>query len=88
MGDETEILMYSVHPLFRRKGLGKSFLTTCMDYLKFFGAESMYLEVAATNRPAILMYKSCGFVITGIRKNYYTFSSRKKIDALLMWRQL
>ncbi|MCL6107045.1 MAG: ribosomal protein S18-alanine N-acetyltransferase [Actinobacteria bacterium] len=41
------------------------------------------LEVRKSNRGAIKMYESFGFICTGLRKGYYSDNSE---DALIMWK--
>ena len=41
------------------------------------------LEVRISNEPAIELYRSFGFVATGVRKCYY---SDNREDALIMWK--
>ena len=47
-------------------------LTMLLRTLKEKGAASVYLEVRASNAPAIALYTSLGFKEYGVRKNYYT----------------
>ncbi|MDA8167506.1 MAG: hypothetical protein M0Z32_07165, partial [Actinomycetota bacterium] len=41
------------------------------------------LEVRKSNRGAIKMYESFGFICTGLRKGYYSDNAE---DALIMWK--
>ena len=41
------------------------------------------LEVRVSNEPAIELYRTYGFVATGVRKGYY---NDNREDALIMWR--
>ena len=42
------------------------------------------LEVRVSNEPAIELYRSYGFVATGVRRGYY---SDNREDALIMWKE-
>ena len=45
------------------------------------GVDRLLLEVRVSNLPAITLYKSCGFVIDGTRRGFY---SNPREDAFLM----
>lgn len=45
------------------------------------GVDRLLLEVRESNLPAITLYKSCGFVIDGTRRDFY---SNPREDAFLM----
>ena len=49
------------------------------------GAKAVTLEVRPSNTEAIKLYEKRGFVVKGIRKNYYTETGE---DALVMWADL
>jgi ribosomal-protein-alanine N-acetyltransferase len=42
------------------------------------------LEVRVSNEPAVELYRSYGFVATGVRRGYY---SDNREDALIMWKE-
>ena len=48
------------------------------------GMEAFTLEVRASNRPAIALYKKFGFRTEGIRADFY---DKPVEDALIMWRR-
>ena len=48
------------------------------------GVEAFTLEVRKSNDSAIRLYESLGFVMEGIRKNFYEEPIE---DALIMWRR-
>ena len=80
--DEAEIITVAVSPAHRRQGIARA-LMEHMLRLAEDALASVYLEVRASNTPAIELYRSLGFAGTGVRKNYYT-SPRE--DAVLMMR--
>lgn len=69
--DEAEILSLAVAPTARRQGLGAALLAAAMAEARARGATAMFLEVAATNRPALALYARAGFREVGTRSNYY-----------------
>ena len=78
--DEGNLDKIDVDPRCRLKGVADALLSALTD----FGRNSLsvlYLEVRASNLPAIALYEKHGFVPVGRRKNYYE-SPRE--DALLM----
>ncbi|MBD3314758.1 MAG: ribosomal-protein-alanine N-acetyltransferase [Chitinivibrionales bacterium] len=81
VADEMEILRLAVHPTVRRKGAGRSLLTSLLTDGAVRGARAAYLEVSGANKPAIALYYSIGFGMQGIRKGYY---DEGKSDALVM----
>ena len=82
VADEAEIITVAVSPAHRRQGIARA-LMEHMLRLAEDALASVYLEVRASNTPAIELYRSLGFAGTGVRKNYYT-SPRE--DAVLMMR--
>jgi ribosomal-protein-alanine N-acetyltransferase len=68
---ETEILNLAVRVATRRCGVGTSLLRTVVDWSKSLGAESVLLEVRATNAAAVKFYEGCGFRLVGRRPRYY-----------------
>jgi len=51
------------------------------------GAKRCLLEVRASNAAARGLYRSLGFQVDGVRKNYYPAATGRE-DALLMSREL
>ena len=65
--EEAELLNLAVEPGSRRRGVASSLL----DALAREAGGDLFLEVAATNRPAISLYEHHGWVKNGVRKGYY-----------------
>ena len=82
--DEAELLTIAVRPSARRTGQGRALLLSFIDTARARGAATAFLEVAADNAPAISLYKSAGFVESGLRKKYYKHPDGQTIDALVM----
>ncbi len=79
--DQADILDVAVDPAFRRRGIARALMETVLDEAGKAGVETVFLEVRASNAPAIALYTSLGFTPCGKRKNYYT---APREDALLM----
>jgi len=78
---DGEILNLAVMPEYRRQGLADRLFDTCLAYCRDVGIEMLFLEVRASNTPAVSLYEKRGFVTVGRRKNYYRYP---KEDALVM----
>ncbi len=83
--DEAHITNLAVHPLHRRKGIGRTLLREMIDYGVSNEIKSFTLEVRESNQGAMKLYKDMGFVKAGIRKGYY---SDTKEDAVIMWLEI
>lgn len=79
-GHEAEILTLGVGKSMQNQGLGQALLIEMMRMAKAGGADTMFLEVDATNKAAITLYENAGFIQSGHRKKYY----RDGADALVM----
>lgn len=78
---ESEILRIAVSPEHRRRGIGAALLDRFIKERALAGDSEFFLEVRASNEPAISLYASHGFEICGTRKNYYKSPTE---DATLM----
>lgn len=86
---EAQILNLSVVPDNRRTGLGRAMLGRFLAAARERGAEQCFLEVRASNAPAIALYRNEGFVVVGRRDGYYPATrSTPREDALVMRRDL
>ena len=83
--DEGEIANIAVAPAWQRQGVGMMLLIATVHELIALGAESVYLEVRASNTAARRLYERSGFEVTGIRRGYYTLPRE---DAIVMRREL
>jgi ribosomal-protein-alanine N-acetyltransferase len=84
---EGHLLNLCVDSSMRGKGLGRQMLRHAMALLQREQAETVFLEVRPSNRAAIALYESEGFVEIGIRKDYYR-SAGDREDALILARDL
>ena len=85
LGPEAEILNVAVLPDCRRQGMGALLVSAVLAAAGSRGVDTIFLEVRASNAPAIGLYSRHGFAPCGRRKNYY---ERPTEDAILMKRSL
>lgn len=83
VGEESELLNIGVHPLYRRRGIGKALMQFYMEWGKADQIRTFYLEVRTSNPPAIHLYQRFSYQPAGIRKEFY----QGKFDALVMVRR-
>lgn len=76
---ESEVMELAVHPEARRQGIGVALLRALIAEC---GEGPTFLEVRASNAPAIALYEREGFQRVGVRRGYYADGE----DALLMSR--
>ena len=77
--DELEIRYLSVHPSYKRRGLGKKLINNIIKECKNERITRIILEVSSKNMQALSFYEYFGFETISIRKKYYRDGS----DALL-----
>ena len=80
----AELTYLSIHPTFKRRGLGKKLLKETIRQCESFAIEKIQLEVSDKNYDALSFYHSFGFETIGIRKKYYKDGS----NALLQEKKL
>ncbi len=71
VADEAEIHRLVVAAATRRRGVGRALLDACLRRLAAQGARYCFLEVRASNLPALAFYRGNGFRAVGRRRNYY-----------------
>lgn len=86
LADAAELLNIAVNPASQGQGLGSHLLDFCLKSVKD-KADSIFLEVRASNFPAISLYLNKGFVQIGERRDYYPRPGGRE-DALIMACQL
>ncbi|MBI5870448.1 MAG: ribosomal protein S18-alanine N-acetyltransferase [Actinobacteria bacterium] len=77
------LLDLAVRDDYRRKYLATDMIEQFLDICSSDKHRGFTLEVRKSNRGAIKMYESFGFICTGIRKGYYRDNGE---DALIMWK--
>jgi ribosomal-protein-alanine N-acetyltransferase len=81
LADICELRRIAVHPSMRRAGMERDLLRAVIDHARHSGCTRVELEVAASNEPALGLYRAHGFEVVGRRRGYY----REPLDdALLM----
>ncbi len=68
---EGQITNIAVRPEARRQGLARKILSALLQDAAAHGAESVSLEVRASNEAAQALYRSFGFTVAGVRRNFY-----------------
>lgn len=79
--DESHVATFAVHKDHRREGVGVRIILHALKQALKDGSTHAFLEVRASNCPAINLYERLGFVTVNIRKKYYADNNE---DALLM----
>jgi ribosomal-protein-alanine N-acetyltransferase len=69
--DEVELRNMAVDPEHREQGVGKALLEDARERLLKVGARRVFLEVRASNKPALSLYSSVGFGLHSLRKGFY-----------------
>jgi len=78
---EAELWNIAVAPACRRQGIARALLREACRRLSDAGAQKLFLEVRASNLPAVELYRSLDFAPLARRKNYYQNPSE---DALVL----
>ena len=81
--DEASLFNIAVDPAFQRRGFGRQLLQHLIDELIKRNVLTLWLEVRASNLPAIALYEQLGFNQASRRPNYYPTASGRE-DAILM----
>jgi ribosomal-protein-alanine N-acetyltransferase len=71
----------AVDPSHQRQGLARALLSAAILGLQANGVSRVFLEVRASNQPAITFYASAGFNLLHTRRDYYHDPAE---DALVM----
>jgi ribosomal-protein-alanine N-acetyltransferase len=87
VADESELLLLAVLPAFRRQGVGTQLLDDFLERSRNDGVARVHLEVRDGN-PAVVMYRTSGFLPIGRRRNYYHAADGKRFDAITLSSQL
>jgi ribosomal-protein-alanine N-acetyltransferase len=82
--DEVHLLNITVKPCLQGQGLGRYLLQHLQAWAQSQNAQSIWLEVRASNSKAIALYLAYGFIQKGRRKAYYPDAAGKREDAIVM----
>ncbi len=80
-GDVFHLMNIALDPAFRRRGIGRALMDDMFVAARARGERDVWLEVAVTNRAAILLYRKFGFKDVRVREKYY---QPEGTDALVM----
>lgn len=83
--NEGHITNVSVKKEYRGKGVGTKIIDAFIDIAKEKEMIGITLEVRVSNDIAKNLYKKNGFIMEGIRKEYY---EDNKEDAIIMWKNI
>jgi ribosomal-protein-alanine N-acetyltransferase len=82
VADEAEVVSLGVGTPWRRHGIGRRLVEGFARAAKRAEAKRMFLEVAADNVPATVLYSRLAFQEIGRRKAYYQRAAGPPMDAL------
>jgi [ribosomal protein S18]-alanine N-acetyltransferase len=82
---EGHIINVAVLESYRNEGVGSALINALIEIATQKEMIGLTLEVKMSNQNAIRLYTKKGFIVEGIRKNYY---SDTKEDALVMWKMI
>jgi [ribosomal protein S18]-alanine N-acetyltransferase len=81
---KAQLITLDIDPLCRRRGIGTMLLESAHNFLKKRGFQTILLEVAVNNDPALKLYKKLGYEYIITKKRYYPDGT----DALQMKKTL
>ena len=86
--NEAELFLIMTKPEHRKQGIGHRILATFEQQALQNNIRRIILEVAYSNVAARALYTSNGYQQIAVRKNYYTFPSGRRVDAIVMEKHL
>ena len=78
-------MLLAVHPRMQRRGLGRALLDWMLASARTAGVATVHVELRETNRAALSLYRSAGFVPTLRMAGYYQ-GKENAVRMLLMLR--
>jgi ribosomal-protein-alanine N-acetyltransferase len=84
LGKELEVHTIAVDTAWRKHGIGKLLVNQIIIEANLLSINKVMLEVRESNVSATSLYKSLGFTVDSMRKNYY----REGENAVLMSRSI
>ena len=81
--DEAHILTLCIDSELQRQGLGRRLLERLLNMAKQRHADTAFLEVRASNRAALDLYRAVGFNEVGVRRGYYPAGGGRE-DAIVL----
>lgn len=86
--DEVHLLNLTTVPVHRRQGWARTMLQALAAWTLDQGLRWLWLEVRASNQPALALYEAEGFQAVGRRPGYYPDGGNRREDAIVMSRSL
>ena len=83
---QADIIAIGTEKTKQCRGFGQIILHHLINVTEQHNVTQITLEVAADNIPARRLYESCGFHLSGIRRDYY-YHGGNRCDAVIMVRQ-
>jgi len=80
VADELQLLDMASHPEHRRQGYARTLLNELLSYARREHKRLFLLEVRQSNEAAIQLYRSVGFVTTGVRRGYYSDTGEDALE--------
>ena len=74
----------AISPEYRAQKIGSALLEAAIEEIKKKGLVKISLELRKKNEIALKLYKSFGFIVSGVRPDYYQCED----DAIVMIRKL
>ncbi|WP_343554757.1 ribosomal protein S18-alanine N-acetyltransferase [Pantoea sp.] len=81
--DEASLFNIAIDPDFQRRGYARQLLQHLIAELEQREVLTLWLEVRASNTPAIALYEQLDFHQVSVRPNYYPTASGRE-DAIIM----
>lgn len=78
------VISIAVLPEYQRQGVGYALMQEVMQSMLLYNAKECFLEVRASNTPAVKLYKKMGFEIRRTLRGYYADGE----DAYMMAKKL
>ena len=85
---EAHIFNLCVRPELQGNGLARRILQHLLGVARAEAVKTVFLEVRASNTPALRLYSAAGFCEIGQRPGYYPASKGRREDALVMAKEL
>ena len=82
----ADIIAIGTEKTKQSRGFGRAVLQHVIVTAEQQNVAEITLEVAADNLPARHLYETCGFRVSGVRKNYY-HRGENRCDAVIMVRR-
>ena len=80
VADELQLIDIASHPQHRRKGYARELLNELLSFARREHKRLVLLEVRQSNEAAIRLYRSVGFVTTGVRRGYYSDTGEDALE--------